>query len=183
VRRSTQARQAGLPKRAIYRLREQGVIEPVGRGVYRRVGAAPADLDLMQIALKAPRATLCLATALARHDLSDVIPAALDVAIPRGTRPPAVDVPVSWRRFAADTFDIGRQTLSIDDHAVIGIYDPVRCIIDAFRMRDREGAELAYEALRRWLRRRGSSPAELMRMARQFPRATPALRHALEVLL
>jgi len=67
--------------------------------------------------------------------------------------------------------------------ASIGIYNAEQSSIDAFRLRHREGPELAYEALRRWLRRRDSSPAEIMRMARHLPKAEPALRRALEVLL
>jgi hypothetical protein len=137
----------------------------------------------LEIAHKAPQATLCLATALARHDLCDLIPIAIDVAIPRGSRAPGVAVPIIWHRFAPDTFEIGREAISLDGQTKIGIYNPPRCIIDVFRMRDREGTDLAYEALRRWLRRRGSSPGELLRMASRFPRAIPALRHALEVLL
>jgi hypothetical protein len=41
-----------------------------------------------------------------------------------------------------------------------------RSIIDAARLRHREGPELAYGALRRWLRQPGPSPAELLAMAR-----------------
>jgi predicted transcriptional regulator of viral defense system len=177
------ARRAGLSKRAIYRLRDQGLIEPVGRGIYRRADAPPADLDLLEIVARAPRATLCLPTALARHGLCDLLPAAVDVALPRGARAPVVGVPVAWHRFAPETFDIGRDTVPVDGQALIGLYSPTRCIIDAFRLRDREGTDLAHEALRRWLRRRGCAPADLMRMADHFPRTKPALRHALDVLL
>lgn len=65
----------------------------------------------------------------------------------------------------------------------IGLYGPERSIIDAFRLRHNEGTDLAHEALKRWLRRRDSSPAWLIRMAENFPKAQPALRAALEVLL
>ena len=39
------------------------------------------------------------------------------------------------------------------------------------------------QALRRWLRRPGSQPSALLAMARHFPKALPALRAALQVLL
>lgn len=57
-----------------------------------------------------------------------------------------------------------------------------RTIIDTFRLRGRLGEDLAYDALRRWLRR-GAQPVELLGMARSFPRALPAIRHALNVLV
>jgi len=58
-----------------------------------------------------------------------------------------------------------------------------RSIIDAFRLRHQHGPDLAHESLKRWLGRRGSSPAELVRMAQHFPKALPSLRAALEILL
>lgn len=65
----------------------------------------------------------------------------------------------------------------------MGIYSPERCIVDSFRLRHQEGSDVANEALRRWLRRPGSKPASLMRMAQSFPKAAPGVRAALEVLL
>jgi hypothetical protein len=66
----------------------------------------------------------------------------------------------------------------------MGIYNAERSICDAFRLRHREGTEQATEALKRWLRRRGSQPASLLRVARKLgPRAETPIRHALEILL
>jgi hypothetical protein len=112
--------------------------------------APAADLGLIAAAQKAPRATLCLATAC------------------RTRSPPSTTLRSRGVR------DVG---------TAIGIYTPERSIIDAFRTRRIEGDELGHEALRRWLRRRGSQPGELLELARQFPRAAAPLRVALEVLL
>jgi predicted transcriptional regulator of viral defense system len=178
------ARAAGMSERRLYALRDSGVIEQLGRGLYRRIDAADdADLDLLEIALRAPPATLCLTTALARHGLTDAIPARIDVALPRGHRHPRARAPVTWHAFAVDTFDIGREGLNLTDETSIGLYSPERCIVDAFRLRHLEGPETAIEALRRWLRRRGSHPTTLLAVARAFPRAEPALRSTLEILL
>lgn len=180
----TEARAAGLSNRRLYELRDAGALEQLGRGLYRRsIAARDADPDLLEIAHRAPRATLCLTTALARHDLSDAIPAYIDVALPRGQRQPHTQAPVTWHTFAPDTFDLGRDKLDLNDDTTIGLYSPERCIIDAFRLRHLEGPEPAIEALRRWLRRHGSQPATLLNMARAFPKAEPALRAALEILL
>lgn len=69
------------------------------------------------------------------------------------------------------------------DELTIGIYGPQRCIIDAFRLRHQEGDDVAVEALRRWLRQHGAQPGKLLAMAGHFPKAQPALRAALQVLL
>ena len=179
------ARRAGISDRRLAALREQGWIDQIGRGLYRRLDteAADADPDLLEISRRAPRATICLATALARHNLIDLIPARIDIALPRGQRHPRTAAPASWHSFATDTFSIGRNQLNLTPQNTIGIYNPERCLIDAFRLRHREGSDLAAEALRRWLRRPGSTPASLITMARSFPTAEPSLRNALEILL
>ena len=128
-------------------------------------------------------ATICLTSALARHDLTDTIPARIDIALPRGHRRPTTAAPVTWHGFTAEKFTIGRGTLPLSGRATIGLYGAERSIIDAFRLRHYEGPDVAHEALRRWLRRREASPAALIRMAEHFRKALPALRAALEILL
>jgi hypothetical protein len=180
----SRARASGLSDRRLYALRDAGEIERLGRGLYRRAGLSlEADRDLVEIAHRAPGATLCLTTALARHELTDAIPARIDVALPRGHRFPRTEAPVSWHAFAADTFDLGRDDLVLPEGMRIGLYSAQRCIIDAFRLRHLEGPEVAVQALRRWLRRPSSQPATVLAMARAFPKAEPALRSALEILL
>ena len=180
----SEARRAGVSERQLYRLRDEGAVEAVSRGLYRRTDAALlVDFDLLSIARRAPWATLCLTSALARHGLTDEIPASIDVALPRGSHRPVVPAPVTWHLFAVSTFHIGREIVPLDEITSIGMYDPPRCIIDAARLRHREGPELVYVALRRWLARPGSTPSVLLMMARRFPRTERVLRDALEILL
>lgn len=179
--RYSQARQV-LNDRRFRELQAAGLIERVSRGAYRKTDAEGGDVDLEEIAAKAARATLCLRSALTRHGLIDDIPVTYDIAVPRRTWPPATRAPVTWHQFDPATFDVGRTTVPLGTRADIGIYNPERCILDAYRMRHLEGAELANEALRRWLRR-GGQPSTLLVMGKAFPRALPALRQALEVLL
>ncbi|KIR60833.1 MULTISPECIES: type IV toxin-antitoxin system AbiEi family antitoxin domain-containing protein [Micromonospora] len=179
----SQALEAGLTRWRLYRLRDQGLIERMGHGLYRRHDAEAADIDLVELAHRAPPATLCLTSALARHGLTDEIPSRIDVALPRGRHRPATAAPVAWHAFDPATFEVGRAELPLDPETSIGLYGPERSIIDALRLRHREGPELAYPALRRWLRRDGAAPAKLLAMARYFPQAERPLREALEILL
>jgi predicted transcriptional regulator of viral defense system len=177
------AAEAGLRKDEVYALVESGELEKVGRGVFvdpERIDPAWASLAAAT-ALK-PEATLCLTSALVHHQLSDAIPFATDIALPRGARHPAGFDHVSWHSFDPDTFDLGR-TLIEQDGLPLAIYSADRTIIDAFRLAHREGADQAHEALRRWVRRRGNQPATLLDLATSFPKAKPRIRHALEVLL
>ncbi len=177
------ARAAGLSDRRLARLVRVGTIERFGRGVYRMADAPPVDLDLVEIALRAPDATLCLTSALSHHDLTDSVPTAIDVALPRSRRPPRVAPPVRWHRFHEETFTLGRGPLEIDDGVFLGVYGAERSIVDAFRLRHQEGEEVAIEALRRWLRRPGAVPSRLLELARSLPKGEPALLRALQVLL
>jgi predicted transcriptional regulator of viral defense system len=170
-----------ISERGLRRLVNDGKVIALSRGLYRKSDWL-GDEDLIEIAAKAPQATLCLRSALARHDLIDDIPAEIDIAIPRGSWTPEVIPPVRWRHFDADTFEIGRGRLDIGEDRGIGIYSAERSIIDAFRMRHLEGGDLAIEALKRWLRR-GGQPSELLGMARSFPRTLTAIRGTLEILL
>ncbi len=122
-------------------------------------------------------------TALARHGLIDAIPAAIDIAIPRGSTRPALHSPCRLHQFDARTFELGRETLDVGARDPIGIYSPERSLIDMVRLGHLEGRNLTWRALRRWLRKPGHSPAQLITLAANFPRAEPALRNALEVLL
>jgi predicted transcriptional regulator of viral defense system len=174
---------AGLSAERIYRYRDEGHLEQVGRGLYRRTDAPPIDHNLLEMAHRVPEGTLCLVTALARHGLTDVIPDRIDVAIPRGRRIPALQAPVDVHVFAKGTFGLGREAVRIGDGLTIGLYSAERSLVDAVRLRHREGAEIAWGALRRWLRRKGARPAALIQMARSFHGAESAIRHALEVVL
>ena len=179
------AARAGVSDRQLRGLLEAGKIERMARGLYRQTGASGdlADLDLVEISQRAPRATLCLVTALARHGLTDQIPARIDVALPRGERARAVTAPVTWHRFAAATFDVGREEISAGGDTRIGLYTPERCLVDMFRLRHQEGSDVALEALKAWLRRPGSQPGLLLKMAGSFPHAAAPLRAVLEVLM
>lgn len=172
---------AHISERQLRRLVQEGKVIVLSRGLYRKSDWLGDD-DLIEIAAKAPQATLCLRSALARHDLIDDIPAEIDIAIPRGSWTPEVTPPVRWRHFDADTFEVGRGRLDIGGDRSIGIYSAERSIIDAFRMRHLEGGDLAVEALKRWLRR-GGQPSQLLGVARSFPRALTAIRETLEILL
>jgi hypothetical protein len=170
-----------ISERQLRRLIDDGSIIALSRGLYRKSDWL-GDEDLIEIAAKAPLATICLRSALARRDLIDDIPAEIDIAIPRGSWTPETTAPVRWRHFDSDTFEIGRDRLDIGGGRSIGIYSAERSIIDAFRMRHLEGADMANEALKRWLRR-GGQPSELLATARSFPRTLTALRETMEILL
>lgn len=177
-----EAASLGVSGRRLRVMREEGLIEPLGRGLFLQAGT-PGDPDLIEVAKRAPGATLCLTSALARHDLTDQISGSIHVALKRGQRLPVTQAPVTWHRFAEATFDVGREEIGVAEGLFLGLYGPERTIVDAFRLAHLEGSEVAVEALRRWLRRRGNHPSDLLELAKRFPKSMKSLRAALEVLL
>lgn len=176
---------SGVSRRQLAALARDGDYERVAPGVFVQAGLLDDTAAAWaSIAARRDDATLCLLTALSLHDLTDEIPQASDVALPRGAHPLVVEhAPMAWHYFAIGTFDVGRETHQLAPGLTIGLYGPERTIIDVFRLRRAWGSDLAIEALKRWLRRPGSSPSNLLSMARRFPAARPALQAALEVLL
>jgi hypothetical protein len=156
--------------------------ERIGHGLYRSLDLPPVDTDLVEIAARAPKATLCLTSALAWHGLTDEIPMTYDLAVARGTRPPALHTGVTFHRFDAATYAVGREAHPLPEEPglTIWVYSPERTIADLFRLPHRRDEAVA--ATKRWLRGRGHSPARLLDVGRQLPRAEKALRNALSVL-
>lgn len=175
----------GLTRHGLDRLIEAGEFERIAPGLFLRSGLTDdTTAAWIAIAAKRPDATLCLLTSLSLHELTDEIPARSDIAIPRGTQPVTVHhAPIAWHRFDADTFNIGRTDHALPDGSFIGLYSAERTLVDLFRLRHAWGSDLALGALKQWLRGRGNSPGSLLRMVEGFPRARPAIQHALEVLL
>ncbi len=171
----------GMSRAALYRAVRDGQLTRIARGIY-----LPADdvaqPEWIEAVTRRPEATICLLSALALHDLTDDIPAALDIAIPRRARTPAGTSAITWHRFDTATLDLGREHTTIPGtDLTIGLYSPERSIVDAFRLRGHVGYEVGRDALKEWLRR-GGKPALLIGLAKQLPRARTPLLTALEIL-
>ena len=176
------SQQLGLSRIALYRSARSGRINRIACGIYLPADAPAADWDRLEAATRRADATICVTSALAHHDLTDSIPAALDVVIPRRIRWPASTGAIAWHLFYRQTFDVGRDRITIpESDQEIRIYSPERSNADAFRLRGGVGHELARDALREWLRR-GGKPALLIDIATWLPRAKTATLRALEMM-
>ena len=112
-----------IGERQFRRLLAEGRVVVVSRGLYRK-SEWLGDEDLVEIAARSPRATLCLRSALARHELIDDIPGEIDIAVPRGSWTPVMLAPVRWRHFDQATFEVGREVIEVGGGRSIGIFLP-----------------------------------------------------------
>jgi predicted transcriptional regulator of viral defense system len=176
------ARAFGLHPRDLYRLRDDGNLLELSRGVFRRADApVPHWPDLLAVAHRAPVAVVCCVSALVVHDLTDEIPAAVQIAVPRRSRPPHIDYPpTEVFRFAEATFELGIATVEAAAGEGIRVHDPERAVVDVMRLRHRLGEPIALGALRRYLRRGDARPGRLLELARDLGVMGP-VRAALDV--
>lgn len=164
--RATAAIRAGIHPRTLYAMRDAGIIVSIGRGLYRLADAPPlSNPDLVVVAQQVPRAVVCLVSALAFHGLTTQIPLQVDIALAPGSRTPAIDhPPIRVFRFGGKTLTSGVERHMIDGVAV-RVFGSAKTVADCFKFRNRIGTDIAVEALRSYLRRRGSTADAVLRFA------------------
>jgi predicted transcriptional regulator of viral defense system len=164
-------------------MRDSGVLERLGRGLYRLAEAPPlGDPDLITVALKVPDAVICLISALAFHDLTTQIPHAVSIALPTGSWTPRVEhPPVEVHEFGGNAYSEGVETHEMDG-VPVRIYSPEKTLADCFRFRNKVGLDTAVEALRTYGERRKVNVSALMHFA-AVCRVARVMRPYLEALL
>jgi predicted transcriptional regulator of viral defense system len=147
----------------------EGILQRPSRGLYELAGAEmSAEHSLAEIALRAPKAVICLISALQFHGLTVQAPSHVWFAIGPKDRKPAIDFPpVRVARFGGKALALGVETHSIDS-VPVKIFSPAKTIVDCFRFRRAVGLDVAMEALRMGWRRRKVKPDEIARLAREL---------------
>jgi len=146
--RTGEAIELGIHPRTLYALRDRGELERVDRGLYRLSSAPPlSSPDWVAIALRVPRAVICLISALAHHGLTTQVPHSIDIALPSHAQVPRMDNPIRVFWFSRPAYSAGVNVIRIDDVA-IRIYSPEKTIADCFKYRNKIGLDIAIEALR-----------------------------------
>lgn len=158
VLRTSGALRFGIHPETLYRMRNEGIIEQLSRGVYRLADLPPLDnVDLVTVALTIPHGVICLISALTFHGLTTQIPHQIDIACKRGTKQPVLqDPPVRLFWCSMTSFECGIEQHELDG-VKVQIYSPEKAIVDCFKYRNRVGLDVAIEALKTyWNERRGS---------------------------
>jgi len=165
--RTTEALAHGIHRRTLYRLRDEGALVQVSRGLYQLADMEmPAEVSLAEVVKRVPNGVICLVSALAFHELTTQTPHYVWLAIERKARKPKIEYPpVRVFHFSGKAFSSGIVKHRISNQTV-QIYDAPKTIIDCFRWRKAVGLDVALEAAREYLKRSDSSPSALMKYAR-----------------
>lgn len=181
--RTSEAIRAGIYQRTLYRMRDEGLIEAIARGLYRLRDLPPlGNPDLVSVALKIPRGVICLISALSFHEMTTQVPHVVHVALTPGTEPPRLDHPpirVSW--FSGKAFSEGIETHDLDD-VPVRIYSPEKTLADCFKYRNKIGIDVAVGALKLYRKRKPLRADEILRYAR-ICRVEKVMRPYLEAIL
>lgn len=166
--RTQEALRRGIHRRTLYGLRDDGMLLPTSRGLYRLADmeSFPTEIDLVNVAKLVPHGVICLISALFFHELTTQIPHEIWLAVDRKARKPKVDYPpVRSIFFTGSCFHEGIEVHRIMEQDV-RIYNAPKTVIDCFRWRNEVGLDVALEAARSYLKRRGASPSILMDYAK-----------------
>jgi len=159
-------REKGVTAATVSRLEREGKLVRLARGLYQLSDASiEAHHTLAEAAKLVPRGVICLASALASHDLTDQMPARVWIAIgPKDWRPRLDQALIRFVRFPPERLNDG-----VEYHQIEGVRVPIftvaKTLADVFRYRRIIGTNIAVEGLREALRKKKATPAEISRWA------------------
>lgn len=156
----------GISRTSIQRLTKVGALERVGRGLYVPSGARITEHHtLAEAAKRVPAGLVCLLSALSFHEMTTQSPHEVWLAIDVKARKPKAD----WPPMRIVRFSGRARTFGVERHLVEGVEVPVtsraKTVADCFKYRNKIGIDVAIEALKDYLGKRGRSMEALERAA------------------
>jgi predicted transcriptional regulator of viral defense system len=144
-----------------------GLLIRESRGLYWLAEQPPPiHPDLVALALRAPKAVVCLISALAFHGLTTQIPSRVYAALPRGARRPKIEYPpVRFVWLSPVPYTAGLQVYDTDGFS-IRVYDREKTVADCFKFRHLVGYDVALEALKDYLGEPGPDVTRLLDYAK-----------------
>ncbi len=161
-------RAVGVSSSEVSRLIGRGLLERIGKGVYRHTNSPVTENHEIKLAAaQVKKSVIVLISALRFHHLGTQVPHAVWLMIPAKARVPTCSWPklhiVRSRR--AESFSHGVTVHDLEGTKV-SITTPARTVADCFKFRSQLGLDVCLEALRELLTRDRNVMAELTRFAR-----------------
>lgn len=180
--RSQDLESVGISREYLRKLREKGVVERIGRGLYSLPDVRPTEKwTLVEACQRVPRGIVCLLSALRFHNLTTQAPAEVWLALDRKAgHPRNTGLPLRIVRFSGSALNSG-----IEEHDIEGmqvrVYSLAKTVADCFKYRNKIGLDVALEALREGWKERRFTMDDLWRYAK-ICRVANVMRPYLEVL-
>jgi predicted transcriptional regulator of viral defense system len=166
LQRTSDLERRGIDRKEIQRLVQAGRLVRVARGLYVSPEAAPsAERSVAEVATLAPRAVVCLLSALRMHGLTTQLPREVWIAVStKAWRPQVGGLPVRVVRFSGRALAEGVESRTIEG-VPVRLYGAAKTVADCFKYRNKIGLDVALEALREYRRTHRGGMDELWRFA------------------
>jgi predicted transcriptional regulator of viral defense system len=157
----------GIHPVKLYSMRDEKVLDQLGRGIYRLSNMPPlANPGIATVMQRSPKSVLCLISALAFHEMTTQIPHEIYIAVRRGDWVLKIDYPpIRAFRFSGKAFSEG-----IEEHLIDGIkvrvYSREKTLADCFKYRNVVGLDTVLEALQNYWRSKWKKTDELTRFSK-----------------
>lgn len=164
--RMSDAMKSGITSYSLYSLRDNGFIQQIARGIFQLTDTIHiSNPDFAVIALKIPKAVICLISALSFYEITNQIPHEIFIALKKGTETPRLDYPpIAVHRFSDPSFESGIEEYDLDGIQV-RIYSIEKTLVDCFKFRKIIGMDVVLEALKLYKLRKKVKPDDLLKYA------------------
>lgn len=154
ILRTAEAVKLGIHPVYLYRLRDEGILESLGRGVFRLASMPDfSEPDLVLVAKRIPQSIVCLTSALAYYELTTQIPHFIYIALPRTARLPKPHYPplrIFW--YSQSAYGAGIEEISVSGFPV-KIYNIEKTLADCLKFRQKIGMDVVLEAFKEYWRK------------------------------
>jgi predicted transcriptional regulator of viral defense system len=167
ILRTQEIERRGVSRKALKRLSDQGLLEKIGRGLYRVPGSEITEhQSLLEACKRVPQGVVCLLSALRFHGLTTQNPFAVWLALDRKAWQPRVDdPPLRIVRFSGEALTAGVETHLLRG-GEIRVYSPAKTVADCFKYRNKIGLDVAMEVLKDCIERKRDTFDNLWKFAR-----------------
>jgi len=161
ILRSRDLSEMGISREILRYLYKKGLVERIGRGLYRLVGQMEEHRTLIEASNLVPKGVVCLLSALRFHEIGTQEPYDVWMALPNSAwRPRIKSLRLRFVYSSGKAFSDGIEVRDFPGGR-IRVYNPAKTVADAFKFRNKIGLDVAIEALRDCLRSHKATRDEL----------------------
>lgn len=173
----------GLSRYKISKLADEGKLRKLNKTYFENTGYSGEESDLYYVKAFSAKGVICLMSAAVYYNLTNYIPEAVDVAIPRKARistKPSRPL-MNFYYFTDNRYNLGIMKKK-EGKNEFQIYNIEKTIVDIIFYREKVGIEDTKEILTSYLKRKDRNLNRLLRYAKLM-KCDKTIQNYLEVLL
>lgn len=176
-------KEKGFSQYRINKLVDEGTLIRLNKSFYENANYNGEESDFYFVQAFAPKGIICLLSAAVYYHLTNFIPDAVDVAIPRKAK---VSTIPEWpqmniHHYTDDRYELGVITVTEGENE-FRIYDVEKTVVDIVFYREKVGIEETKEILVTYLERKDRNLNLLLKYA-ELMKCQKVMRQYLEVLV